>query len=105
MQLPPTVLSEDVHGSRSKKKENPSSKTRDKANAAGKASSATRESDGQKGTTPLTETEDGSSGFLVLKPPSSLTATLFSRLERLHGKEIKRLLQIQYRYFFSTSRH
>lgn len=34
---------------------------------------------------------------LVLRPPRTLETTLFDRLEKMHGRGIKRLLNIQYR--------
>lgn len=33
----------------------------------------------------------------VLRPPHTLETTLFERLERMHGPQIKRMLDVQYR--------
>ncbi len=35
-----------------------------------------------------------------LRPPRSLETTLFDRMEKLYGPDIKRMLNVQYRYVF-----
>ena len=34
----------------------------------------------------------------ILRPPRSLETTLFDRLEKMYGPDIKRMLKVQYRY-------
>lgn len=40
-------------------------------------------------------------GSFILIPPRSLETTLFDRLEKMYGANIKRMLEIQYRYVLS----
>lgn len=94
MQLPPTVLSENDHKPESKSKS--AKKVKDQKGQTTKTSNPSQTDDQQAPELP-SKTESGSSAKLVLKPPRSLTTTLFARLENLHGKRIKTLLQVQYR--------
>ena len=36
--------------------------------------------------------------YPILRPPRSLETTLFERLEKMYGPDIKRMLKVQYRY-------
>lgn len=38
-----------------------------------------------------------------LRPPRTLETTLFDRLENMYGPGIKRMLNVQYRYVFTSS--
>jgi DNA polymerase alpha-associated DNA helicase A len=46
-------------------------------------------------------------GVPILRPPRTLETTLFDRLEKMYGSNIKRMLEVQYRfaYFFPTIWH
>ncbi len=113
MQLPPTVLSVTKD---SKTKTNKKAK-----HSATKKPADSRNKDGQKskpGTVADSDSEETNSNsekeepaqtpvvaskapkMPTLKPPRTLETTLFDRLEKMYGPNVKRMLQVQYRYDF-----
>ena len=127
MQLPPTILSTDKKRDKklknnNKKKDAPESsrKSGDKqlsevsvpsakkdkdaiAQEVVDSSSSTSEDEIDKDKAPAMPADDGAgsrrSRANGLTPPRSLETTLFDRLEKMYGPGIKRLLNVQYRYF------
>lgn len=107
MQLPPTIISIDKE-----KKDKAKKKARQ---TSGKTSKTTN---GNEEAPPSPESGDdsGVSGDKMMKaspistkklqpvlvPPRTLETTLFDRLEQMYGSRIKRMLEIQYRYAYTT---
>ncbi|KAF7293044.1 AAA domain-containing protein [Mycena indigotica] len=115
MQLPPTVLSIDKDSKMKPPKlvAKPTKKNEDKKAAPppppqsgselseSDATSAEEGKEEAKSIKPVNSTaaqtkNKGERGPL-LKPPRTLEITLFDRLEKMYGKQIKRMLQVQYR--------
>ena len=101
MQLPPTILSLD--NKKKDKKPAPSSKVaKDGELSQARGSDENSDSDSE------TSSSEGSlldgvaqmsisSKPSGLVPPRTLETTLFDRLEKMHGNNIKKMLEIQYR--------
>ena len=126
MQLPPTILSLN---NRKRKDDSVRSASTSRPNVKRKleenASSAQVEggfaSDPESSTSSLSEdlqdvtdtvasvsvtpsVKDSKPLDLVLRPPRTLETTMFDRLERMYGPGIKRMLNVQYRCVFLSSR-
>jgi DNA polymerase alpha-associated DNA helicase A len=121
LQLPPTVISSNEKKQKSKVKDNSrktstsksiTKKPQGKSTASGKASSksslATKESDAISTENQLgSDSEEDEAYDLkigkrdlkrgTLTPSKSLEVTLFDRMERMWGDEIKQMLEVQYR--------
>lgn len=100
MQLPPTILSLDQHP----KKEKSATKGSTKASTTKVGAPSELAADGSEGSESEDESPEQPSPktkdikqTAILRRPRTLETTLFDRLERMYGKKIKRMLQVQYR--------
>lgn len=119
-QLPPTILSLDKHGKKTKPSDlskSPSAQEPESANAVPLVEEEDLSDDSLEGDVVLerenselestlvaldiktenTKANTGKPKRAMLKPPRTLETTLFERLERMYGAGIKRMLKVQYR--------
>ncbi|PBK66380.1 P-loop containing nucleoside triphosphate hydrolase protein [Armillaria solidipes] len=108
MQLPPTVLSvtKDSKTKTNKKVKPSATKKLDSKNKDGQKSKPETVADSDSEANSNSEEEEPTQAPVVaskapkmpsLKPPRTLETTLFDRLEKMYGPNIKRMLQVQYR--------
>nr|GAT50155.1 predicted protein [Mycena chlorophos] len=121
MQLPPTVLSVDKKAKKEKEKTKAAKKSEPKAKQKKSTSvsapappAATSESDSSGSHDGSSDDDDDEEKpqptakearpvkpkrehVPLLRPPKTLETTLFDRLEKMYGKGVKRMLQVQYR--------
>ncbi|KAH8112236.1 P-loop containing nucleoside triphosphate hydrolase protein [Phellopilus nigrolimitatus] len=105
MQLPPTVLAQSVQSKKGQVKKLHSAKEASKIRKA----KSIPESHDDHNRSSIDFEDDESSIYQtpmvqLLCPPQTLETTLFERLERMFGPSIKSMLEIQYRYAFTSNK-
>jgi hypothetical protein len=116
MQLPPTVLSIDKGNKQSSSSikmatapakrdepKNPQNIAEPPVDSTSSDSDLSEVGEGVGGV-PITKVVQAQRHHNGLRPPRTLETTLFERLEKMYGSSIKRMLNVQYRYYFCPSR-
>ncbi|KAJ7074075.1 AAA domain-containing protein [Mycena amicta] len=105
MQLPPTVLSVNKKEKKDKSKR-PEAKPATKnevvpppppSESDSESSGSEEEEEEKPKPAKAASTTKPKTKQALLKPPRTLETTLFDRLEKMYGKSVKRMLQVQYR--------